>query len=45
MKQTWIDGNIQSWNEKEMNFKRCCFRNVVLKKLNNFENITFEGTY
>ena len=21
-KATWIDGNIQSWNKKEMNFKR-----------------------
>ena len=26
---TWIDGNIQGWNKK-----------VILKKLNNFENIS-----
>ncbi len=39
-KSTWIDGNIQSWNEKEMNLKRSGLRKVVLKKLNNSENIT-----
>src|SRR6266542_1461063 len=32
---TWIEGNIQSWNKKEMNF----IRKVVLKNLNNSENI------
>ena len=41
-KATWIDGNIQDWNEEEMNFKRSGPRTVILKKLNNSENITFE---
>src|ERR1043166_5263864 len=34
---TWIDGNIQSWNKKKMNFKRNGPRIVVLKRLNNSE--------
>ncbi len=37
---TWIDGNIQDWNKKEMNFKRGGPMQVVLKRLNNSENIT-----
>ena len=39
---TWIDGNIQSWNKKEMNFKRSGPKQVVLKRLNNSESITYE---
>jgi len=35
---TWIEGNIQSW--KNINFKRNGPMRVVLKKLNNSENIT-----
>ncbi len=41
-KSTWIDGNIKSWNEKQMNFERGDPRKVVLKKFNNSANITFE---
>ncbi len=37
-KATWIEGNIQSW--KKINFKRSGAMRVVLKKLNNSENIT-----
>jgi len=37
---TWNDGYIQDWNKNEMNFKRSGSRIVVLKKLNNSENIT-----
>jgi len=32
-KATWIVGNIQSWNKKEINFKRNGLMTVVLKKL------------
>ena len=39
---TWIDGNIQDWNKEEMNFKRSGSVQVVLKRLNNSENITFK---
>ena len=39
---TWIDGNIQSWNKKEMSFKKSGPKQVVLKKLNNSESITYE---
>ena len=39
-KATWIDGNIQGWNEREINFERSGLRKVVLKKLYNSENIT-----
>ena len=39
---TWINGNILGWDEKKMNFKRSGRRKVVLKRLNNSENITFE---
>jgi len=38
---TWIDGNIRSWNKKMINFNRYP-RKIVLKKLNNSENITFK---
>jgi len=31
-KATWIDGNIQNWNIKEMNFERSGLRTVILKK-------------
>ena len=41
-KATWIDGNIQSWNKKEMNLKRSGPIQVVLKKLNDSENVTLE---
>ncbi len=37
---TWIDGNIQNWNEREINFERSGPVIVVLKRLNNSENIT-----
>src|SRR6266542_6006920 len=37
---TWIDGNIQNWNEREINFERRVTVIVVLKRLNNSENIT-----
>ena len=37
---TWNDGYIQDWNKNEMNFKRSGPRVVVLKKLDNSENIT-----
>ena len=36
----WIDGNIQDWNKEEMDFKRGGPVQVVLKRLNNSENIT-----
>ena len=39
-KAIWIDGNIRGWNKKEINFKRSGPVKVVLKKLNNSENIT-----
>ncbi len=39
---TWIEGNIKSWNKKKINFKRNGPMRVVLKKLNNSENITFK---
>ena len=39
-KATWIEGNIQSWNKKEINFKRSGPIQVVFKRLNNFKNIT-----
>ncbi len=32
---TWIEGNIQSWNNEKMNFKRSGPMQVVLKRLNN----------
>ena len=41
-KATWIDGNIQSWNKKEMSFKRSGSMQVVLKKLNDSGNVTHE---
>src|SRR5687767_4505072 len=41
-KATWIDGNIQSWNKKEISFKRSGAMQVILKKLNNSENVTLE---
>ncbi len=41
-KATWIDCNIQSWNKKEMNFKRSGSMQVVLKRLNNPENLSKE---
>ena len=39
-KATWIDGCIDDWDEKRLNFKRSGPRTVALKKLNNSENIT-----
>ena len=39
---TWIDGNIQSWNKKEMSFRRSGPTQVVFKKLNDSENVTYE---
>ncbi len=39
-KATWIDGNIQSWNKKVIDFKRNGPMQVVLKRLNDSENIT-----
>ena len=41
-KATWIDGNIRYWNREKMNFERSGRRIVILKKLKNSENITFE---
>ena len=37
---TWIEGNIQSWNNEKMNFKRSGPMQVVLKRLNDSDNIT-----
>ena len=37
---TWIEGNIKSWNKKEINFKRSSPMQVVLKRFNNSESIT-----
>ncbi len=37
---TWIDGNIQSWNKKVIDFKRNGSMQVVLKRLNDSENVT-----
>src|SRR6266540_3265467 len=37
---TWINGNICYWDKKEINFERSGPVTVVLKKLNNSENIT-----
>ncbi len=37
---TWINGNIFYWDKEEINFKRNGPMRVVLKKLNNCENIT-----
>ncbi len=39
-KATWIDGNIQSWGRKTIDFKRNGPMQVILKRLNNSENIT-----
>jgi len=39
-KATWIDGCIDDWDEKRLNFKRIGSTQVALKKLNNSENIT-----
>ncbi len=39
---TWIDGNIQGWCNWKLNFRRRGLMQVVLKKLNNSENITFK---
>src|SRR6266498_3639538 len=36
----WIEGNIQYWSYLDMKFKRNGPMQVVLKKLNNSENIT-----
>ncbi len=36
----WIEGNIQSWNKKKINFKRSGPMQVVLKRLNDSDNIT-----
>ncbi|SRR6266498_4867474 len=36
---TWIDGYIQHWNLKKMELKRSGPKTVVLKKLNNSENV------
>ncbi len=44
-KATWIDGNIQSWDEKVIDFKRNGPMQVVLKRLNNSENITSNKVY
>ena len=37
---TWINGNIHSWNKKNMNFERSGPVQVILKRVNNSENIT-----
>ena len=42
---TWIEGNIKSWNKKEINFKRSGPMQVVLKRLKNSENITSKDIY
>ena len=42
-KATWIDGNIQGWNKKRIDFQRNGSKTVVLKKLNNSENIPSKG--
>jgi len=39
-KANWIDGNIQIWNKKKINFKRSGPMQVVLKRLNDSDNIT-----
>ncbi len=39
---TWIDGNIQSWSNEKMNFKRSGPMQVILKRLNNSENISYK---
>ena len=42
-KATWIDGPIEYWkiwNEKEQKYNRRANEEVVLKKLNNSENLT-----
>jgi len=39
-KATWIDGNIQGWNEEEINFKRSGPKKIFLKRFENSENIT-----
>ena len=39
-KATWIYGNIQSWSKKEIDFKRNGSMQVVLKRLNDSENVT-----
>ena len=39
-KAIWIDGNIQSWNKKNTNFKRSGSMKVILKELNDSEDIT-----
>ena len=44
-KATWIDGNIQSWNKKEISFKRSGSMQVILKKLDNSENVTLQELY
>ncbi len=37
---TWIEGNIKSWNNEKINFKRKGPIQVVLKRINNSDNIT-----
>ncbi len=39
-KATWINGNIQGQNKKELNFKKSSSITVVLKKPNDSGNIT-----
>jgi len=39
-KATWINDNIQGWNEEKINFKRSGPMQIILKKLDNSENIT-----
>ena len=37
---TWNDGYIQGWNGEKLDFKRSGPKKIVLKRLNNSENIT-----
>ena len=39
---TWINGPINNWDKKKLIFRRRGFVKVVLKKLNNSENITYK---
>ena len=40
-KATWIDGNIQYWDDNIFDFKRSGTIQIFLKRLNNSENITY----
>jgi len=41
-KATWVNGPILNWDDKRLNFRRRGFTQVVLKKLDNSENITYK---